>query len=709
MNSDARRVGGLALVDGCRVPESPGWRELERREILLGSTKVGSGSQACWTRIFDVLEPHIGLEVRHSANQSQGQVVHSLSLMVCREDMEVSEPSLLLDLVASMLCPGATLGLTSTPCEVGVRRQILPEGVDWRNSCSAAGKSGKIATETSLEFLPPSLWPWNVEGALDVLARCGGGSLVFRLTRIRPSDRPTESFQALDRVLFTARDKGALMTGLERMVEDSAALKAAPILIRVDVFVEGASNHHRFADDFVALALFGCRAGRPGTDNRADLRGIVGIGTTPRPLIYPCERAMEGRLSEQGRDQRGHVEIGCQPGGAAVSIGADSRMRHTFVIGGTGTGKSSLMRRMMMQDISAGDTVVLLDPHGDLALEVGQAMGGKASSGIHFADAGDPMGSYTLDLLAPVRDPHTRERAFDAFMSVFQHVLYDRNRDALGPMFEQYFRNALFLLALGARGQETLADLPRVFTDRAFRAGLQEKAADPDLNVFWSGIATRTSGEQSLENFAPYIVSKLTRMIGSPLAKRLFSRPGGGMDLSQQLQPGNVLLLRLPKGLLGEGTTRLAAAMTIVQLADAIMSRASGERRVVRIYVDEVQACPGNTLSMLLAEGRKFGASLTLASQSLGQLDATRSNSLGSAILANVANLLIFRVGAPDALALAPWLTEPESWRELCQLPDFNLRARIMDAGWPKIVPMVRTSVYGGCTDAPLDPINWAD
>jgi hypothetical protein len=229
-----------------------------------------------------------------------------------------------------------------------------------------------------------------------------------------------------------------------------------------------------------------------------------------------------------------------------------------------------------------------------------------------------------------------------------------------------------------------------------FRRILQTQACDADLDRFWNKIATRTSGEQSLENLTPYITAKLTRFIGSPLAKRLFGGGASSIDLSAHLQPGHVLILRLPKGQLGEGTTQLAAAMTLTQLANAIMARPVGNRAPVRLYIDEVQACPCNIIAMLLAEGRKFGASLTLANQSLGQVGSAKAGSLGSAVLANVANLLIFRVGAPDALALSPWLEEPDSWRELCRLPDFHLRARIVDSGCPKVVPLVRTVALPG-------------
>jgi len=121
-----------------------------------------------------------------------------------------------------------------------------------------------------------------------------------------------------------------------------------------------------------------------------------------------------------------------------------------------------------------------------------------------------------------------------------------------------------------------------------------------------------------------------------------------------------------------------------MKIRAAAMGRAGRrDRRPVRVYIDEFQNCRGDSLQSLLAEGRKFGISLALANQSLGQIGGTDNRSIGSATLANVGNLITFRVGATDAIKLAPWLDEPERWRELCQLPDFKMNARLLEGGHP--------------------------
>lgn len=682
----------LSLISPRREQVETLWTPVEQRELLLAPSLASSCASLCWTRAIGLLDPSMALELRQSISPGSGRVECDLALLSRdAEPADAPHAALLLRLISSLLSPAASLGVERVPVVGAARRTIAPAGLDWIGDSDPARELGTQARRLGVAFLPAPFWPFDVARALSVLAACGGGALIIRLSRLPVYDRPSEGFAALERLLFAARDKRVPVRGLDRLVECAAALKATNQLFRLELSVESAVADP-VADDFVSLAMFGTRVGGPGSLVASDLRGLVVTGLAPRQLLCSENTLSVGGGSGSAPYSDGDVEIGATPDGTPIFIGAQSRMRHTYVIGGTGTGKSTLLRRMINQDVAAGDCVVLLDPHGDLSLEVAELLKDNRAAKVHMADASDPQGSYALDLLSPVRNPATREQAYDAFMSAFKAVLYSDVKEAFGPLFEQYFRYSLFLLALGGCNDDTLAELPRIFTDPAFRKMLQVAAQDPDLDRFWDKIATRSSGDQALENFTPYIISKLTRMIGSPLAKRLFCRNELGIDLAKHIQPGHVLILRLPKGDLGETTTQLAAAMTLTQLANAIMARPVGNRPPVRLYIDEVQACPGNTIAMLLAECRKFGASLTLANQSLGQVGSSKAGSLGSAVLANVANLLLFRVGAPDAMALSPWLEEPENWRELVRLPDYHLRARLVDSGCPKVVPLVRTA-----------------
>jgi len=228
-----------------------------------------------------------------------------------------------------------------------------------------------------------------------------------------------------------------------------------------------------------------------------------------------------------------------------------------------------------------------------------------------------------------------------------------------------------------------LATFPRIFDDPRYRRQLIEACTIPSVSGFWR-TATRTSGEIALENVTPYITSKLTRFIASKHARAMFPASAGCLDFESAMESSKILLLRCPKGALGEGLAELAMSASLMKIRAAAMARAGRrDRRPVRVYVDEFQNCRGNSLQTLLAEGRKFGISLVLANQSLGQIGGTNNHSVGAATLANVGNLLTFRLGAADAMKLAPWFDAPDRWRDLCHLPDFIMNARLLENGRP--------------------------
>lgn len=183
-----------------------------------------------------------------------------------------------------------------------------------------------------------------------------------------------------------------------------------------------------------------------------------------------------------------------------------------------------------------------------------------------------------------------------------------------------------------------------------------------------------------------YVTSKLTRLTGGDIARRVFSGEAPELDLNSVLDAGKVLIVPCTKGELGEGLSRLVTAALLMRLRQTVMARAgSGQQRPVRVYIDEFQGAKGSELGLLLAEGRKYGLSLTLANQSIGQLGGVEPGSLGSAVLANAGNLALFRLGGPDAMVLAPWLAGDVSWRDLCRQPDFRFTARVLQHGRPEV------------------------
>jgi hypothetical protein len=353
------------------------------------------------------------------------------------------------------------------------------------------------------------------------------------------------------------------------------------------------------------------------------------------------------------------------------------------VIGATGTGKSTLLKSLILQDIHAGEGVIVFDPHGDLAEDVSAAIPSHRVDDIVYADAAELNGQFAVDLLPSSADSSSFEIAADMLVSIFKGSMYSANPEGFGPMFESYFRNALALLMEADPAERNLENFPRVFDEPAFRRELLQACTISSVCGFWRS-AARAGGEAALENITPYITSKLNRFITSEHARSMFPISEKCLSFEDMMDDGKILILRCPKGMLGEGLTELAMSASLMKIRAAAMARASHrDRRPVRVYIDEFQNCRGDSLQSILAEGRKFGISLVLANQSLGQIGGTTNQSVGAATLANVGNLVTFRLGAADAIKLAPWLDVPERWRELCQLPDFRMNARLLERGRP--------------------------
>ena len=524
-------------------------------------------------------------------------------------------------------------------------------------------------------------WPWSIGKALQLFAAGGGGVLQIAF-------RATERDAVVVRRLGIERE--ACLAATYRHPEDRRllarlaavdAMRDDPGLIAVEIGYSAVLS--LVQRDLMAIALFGVKASM-SVDPEPTL-----FGTTRLPSrIMPTQG--EARLLRSASGvapiDESAIELGRVTSTTPLRFGERDRMRHLYVLGATGTGKSTLMRRLAEQDMTQDEGVILIDPHGDLAREVAQLVPATRQKDLIFADA--DAETLVLPMLPDPDEEGGIERAVDGLVSLFTDVLYDGSKDAFGPIFEQYFRHALTLVVHALPELRRLSTLPAIFEDRALRRTLLGTCPVDACTSFWTNTAERTSGDYALANFTPYITAKLTRLISSHPARAIFASPHAPIDFRAAMDEGKILVIRCAKGSLGEGLSRLSVATSLLKIREALMARAEGGlRRPVRLYLDEFQGLRGGELAMLLAEGRKFGVSITLANQSLGQIGGVSDGSLGAAILANAGSLLLFRLGAPDAARLAPWIEADADWRSLCRLPDFRMAARVLTGGIPRYFP----------------------
>jgi hypothetical protein len=371
-----------------------------------------------------------------------------------------------------------------------------------------------------------------------------------------------------------------------------------------------------------------------------------------------------------------------------IMTNADDRMRHSFIIGQTGTGKSTMMESMILQDIRNGRGVAVIDPHGEMVEEIiGKIPAGRKKDVVYFnlLDREMPP-SFNLLRWSTIEE---RDIIIDELYMTMDH-LYDMRKTG-GPIFEQYFRGMLRLL-LGDKISDdftpTLLEFGRCFQNTKFRNWLKSRTSDLQTIDFLKQVES-AGGDLAIQNVAPYITSKLTRFTQDSTIQRIIGQEGISVDFEAVMNSGKILLMNLGKGRFGSTISALIANQVVARFKLAAMKRGEmrpEQRRDFFLYVDECQNLPAGSFSELLSEARKYRLGLVLATQYAAQLKKqTSGNELSGnlldAITGNVGTILIFRVGNTDAETMAPILYPSFSKEDIIGLPNWHGYSRLQPEG----------------------------
>jgi hypothetical protein len=348
------------------------------------------------------------------------------------------------------------------------------------------------------------------------------------------------------------------------------------------------------------------------------------------------------------------------------------RRAHMYIIGKTGTGKSTLLATMIRQDMEAGHGLALLDPHGDLVERVlAWVPENRKEDLIYFnvPDASRPLGFNPLERVPPLK----RSLAASGLLEVFKMIW----ADSWGPRLEHILRNAL--LALVEQPQATLADVLRLLNDPPFRKLAAGRVASPQVRNFWLREFERYPANFRAEAIAP-IQNKVGAFLADPLLNRILTQPRISFDLRQVIDRGKVLLVNLAKGKIGGDTAALLGALLVARVGLAAVSRADlpgEERRDFFLYLDEFQSFTTLSLANMLSELRKYRVGMILAHQYLSQLHLQ----IRDAILGNAGTIICFRVGLADAEILEKEFRPEFAALDLISLPNYHIYLRLMVDG----------------------------
>jgi len=415
----------------------------------------------------------------------------------------------------------------------------------------------------------------------------------------------------------------------------------------------------------------------------ASIEEIVGVLRVPSPspysalqveMIDPAPRAVPAALPASGR------MLGCSvvDPSRRVALAETERTRHTYVVGQTGTGKSTLLMNLILQDINAGQGCCVVDPHGDLVDALLERYPkSRAEDLVLF----DPSNLERVIGLNPLQAQTSVEQDFliQGLLGMLYRIYDPGHTGIIGPRFEHWFRNAALTVMAGPEGG-TLLDIPRVFTDDAFLASKLAHVDDPVVRSFWIDELGQTSDYHKSEMLG-WFVAKFGAFNTNAAMRGILSQRESTIDIKEIMDSGKVLLVKLPRGVLGETNAMWLGMILISRIQMITLGRASvapSERMLFNLYVDEFQNFAYTDFDALIAEARKYGVSLTLAHQHVAQL----TDSIRSAVFGNIATWLLFRTGLHDAELLEDDV-DGYSARDLARLPNRRCIVRTAVDGQP--------------------------
>lgn len=360
----------------------------------------------------------------------------------------------------------------------------------------------------------------------------------------------------------------------------------------------------------------------------------------------------------------------------------EDRLRHLYTIGQTGTGKTRFLKSLIIQDIKAGHGACFIDPHGTDVLDILSNIPPERYNDVIYFDPSYTERPMALNMLEYDRNfPEQKTFVVNELFSIFQK-LYGAVPESLGPMFEQYFRNATMLVIEDPDSGCTLLDVSRVMTNKEFRKMKLEKCKNPVVVQFWTEVAEKAGGEASLANIVPYITSKFDVFLANDIMRPIIAQEKSSFNFREIMDSKKILLVNLSKGRLGDINANLIGLILVGKILMAALSRVdstTGDFPPFYLYIDEFQNITTDSISTILSEARKYKLSLNIAHQFIAQLQ----ENIRDAVFGNVGSIVAHRVGAEDAEYLEKQFSPEFTAKDIMNIDNLNSYVKMLVGGKP--------------------------
>jgi len=345
-------------------------------------------------------------------------------------------------------------------------------------------------------------------------------------------------------------------------------------------------------------------------------------------------------------------------------IKGEDRRKHLYVVGKTGTGKSTMIANMAINDMRNEEGMAVIDPHGDLTDALLDFIPSFRLNDVAYLDPADVAHPFHLNPLELKNTAH-RELVASGIVSIF----YKLYHYSWGPRLEYILRNCILTLLYVPNS--TLLQIPEILTNDRFREKVVMGLSDQVLKNFWINEYNKLTPQMRSESIMP-ILNKVGQFLSSQTIRNIVGSPKSTIDLEEMMNKGKIILVNLSQGKLGEDNSALLGAMIITKIQLAAMNRVYEQeqtRKDFYLYVDEFQNFATSSFIKILSEARKYRLNLTLANQYIGQIDEDVQN----AIFGNAGSIISFCVGATDARPLAREFGLKYKEEELVQLGNYQI------------------------------------
>lgn len=377
--------------------------------------------------------------------------------------------------------------------------------------------------------------------------------------------------------------------------------------------------------------------------------------TAPAPSEIPSEGLFLGTSTYRGIKR-------------PVYISEDDRRRHMYIIGKTGTGKTEMLKDLIMQDIRDGKGICYMDPHGDAVKDILEMIPPeRAEDVVYFnpADTSRPMGLNLLE----AKTEDQKHFAATAIINMMYKLFDPYKTGIVGPRFEHAVRNAM--LTVMCDEGATFIEVVRVLTDAKYVQELLPKVKDPIIRRYWTDQIAQTADFHKSE-VLDYIVSKFGRFVTNKMVRNIIGQSKSAFSFREIMDEQKILLINLAKGEIGEENSNFLGLILVPRLLMAAMSRQDvpeEERKDFYLYVDEFQNFATPDFAQILSEARKYRLNLVVANQFIGQVEEEIKN----AVFGNVGTLVCFRVGVTDASYLAHEFTSVFTEEDLLNIERYHV------------------------------------